>query len=133
MGGSLFMKAKEIKVKSAPPPAGPYSQAVAFGKLVFCSGQIGLDPKTGTLLNQNIEAETEQAFKNMAAVLASAKTGFEKVLKVEVFLTDMNDFEKMNAVYANYFPGRIKPVRTTVEVSKLPKGARIEITCIAYI
>jgi 2-iminobutanoate/2-iminopropanoate deaminase len=127
------MKAKEIKVKSAPPPAGPYSQAVAFGKLVFCSGQIGLDPTTGTLLNQDIETETEQTFKNLLAVLTSAKSGFGKVLKVEVFLTNINDFAKMNVVYAKYFPGKVKPVRTTVEISKLPKGAHIEIACIAYI
>jgi 2-iminobutanoate/2-iminopropanoate deaminase len=128
-----IVKAKEIKVKSAPPAAGPYSQAVAFGKLVFCSGQIGLDPKTGTLLNQDIQTETEQAFNNLSAVLASAKTDFGKVLKVEVFLTDMNDFAKMNAVYTKYFPRGVKPVRTTVEVSKLPKNARIEIACIAYL
>jgi 2-iminobutanoate/2-iminopropanoate deaminase len=127
------MKAKEIKVKNAPPPAGPYSTGIAFGKLVFCSGQIGLDPKTGTLINPDIETEAEQTFKNLSAVLTSAKSDFGKVLKVEVFLTDMNDFAKMNEVYAKYFPGKVKPVRTTVEVSRLPKGAHIEIACIAYI
>ena len=127
------MKAKEVKVKSAPPPAGPYSVGIAFGKLVFCSGQIGLDPKTGILVGEGIEKETEQTFKNLSAVLASAKTNFGKVLKVEVFLTDINNFAKMNTVYAKYFPERVKPVRTTVEVSKLPKGAHIEIACIAYI
>src|ERR1035437_6983305 len=113
MGGFLFMKAKEIKVKSAPPPAGPYSVGIAFGKLIFCSGQIGLDPKTGILLNQDIETETEQTFKNLLAVLTSAKTNFGKVLKVEVFLTNINDFAKMNAVYAKYSSKGVKPVRTT--------------------
>ena len=127
------MKAKEIKVKNAPPSAGPYSVGIAFGKLVFCSGQIGLDPKTGMLLNQDIETETEQTFKNLSAVLTSAKANFEKVLKVEVFLTDINDFSKMNIIYAKYFSKGVKPVRTTVEVSKLPKDAHIEIACIAYI
>jgi len=127
------MKIKEIKSKNAPLPVGPYSQAVEFGKLLFCSGQLGIDPKNGNLVTGGIEKETEQVLENLAAVLKSAKSDLKNVLRVEIFLTDMNDFGKVNEIYTKYFNGKVKPARATVEISGLSKKAHIEISCIAYV
>jgi 2-iminobutanoate/2-iminopropanoate deaminase len=127
------MRIKEIKSKKAPLPVGPYSQAVKLNNLLFCSGQIGLDPQSGGLVKGGIEKETKQVFKNLSAVLVSAKSNFQSVLRVEIFLTNLNDFNKVNEIYAEYFSNKVKPARVTVEVSKLPKNASIEISCIAFI
>lgn len=119
-----------IKTDSAPAAIGPYSQAKAFGNLVFCSGQVPLDPKTMKLVDGGIEAQTRQVFSNMKAVLEAAGLTLGSVLKTTVFLQDLSEFAAMNAVYAECFGGHA-PARSTVEVAKLPLGARIEIECIA--
>ena len=123
--------AKEIvHTKQAPEAVGPYSQAVKDGGLVFCSGQVPLDPATGELLKGSIAEETKRAMDNLKAVLEAAGSGFGKVVKVTAYLTDMNDFVEFNDVYAEYFTDA-PPARATVEVAALPKGARVEVECIA--
>lgn len=124
---------KKIETKNAPHAVGPYSQAVVTGNLVFCSGQIALVPETGDLLAGNVQAQTEQVCRNLAAVVAAAGSSLDHVVKAEVFLKDMNDFAVMNEVYATYFNGNVLPARTTVEVAQLPKGALVEIACIATV
>lgn len=126
------MKTKQIETDKAPKAVGPYSQAVSFKNFIFCSGQIGLDPKTGELVNGGIEEETEQVLKNLSEVLKKAGTDFKKVLKCDIFITNISDFSKVNEIYAKYFSFNPKPARQTVEVSKLPKKAHIEIACIAF-
>lgn len=120
-----------VSTDKAPAAIGPYSQAILFGNLVFCAGQIGADPKTNNLIGEDIKIQTEQAFKNLENVLQAAKSSLTKVLKVNVYLKNMTDFSAMNEVYATFFEEPY-PARATVEVAKLPKGARIEIECIAY-
>ncbi|HAS83670.1 MAG TPA: hypothetical protein DCS43_13615 [Verrucomicrobia bacterium] len=119
-----------IKTNSAPAAIGPYSQAKAFGSLVFCSGQVPLDPKTMTLVDGGIEVQTRQVLGNVKAVLEAAGLTLGDVLKTTVFLKDMTDFAAMNAVYAECF-GDHAPARSTVEVARLPLGAKVEIECIA--
>ena len=114
----------------APPPIGPYSQAVRTNGLLFCSGQIALDPSTGEMKNGSIEEETMQVLKNMRAVLTEAGLSFANVAKTTIFLVDMNDFAVVNRIYAEQL-GSARPARSTVQVSALPKGARVEIECIA--
>lgn len=121
---------KEIVLtRNAPEPIGPYSQAVKVGNLVFLSGQIPLDPKTGTLV-KGIAAETRQVFENIKAVLEAAGSGLDKVVKVNVYMTNLAEFAEMNQVYAGYFAGQ-PPARLTVQVAALPKGVGIEIDVIA--
>jgi len=121
---------KEIVLtRNAPEPIGPYSQAVKVGNLVFLSGQIPLDPKTGTLV-KGIAAETRQVFENIKAVLEAAGSGLDKVVKVNVYMTNLAEFAEMNRVYAGYFTGQ-PPARLTVQVAALPKGVGIEIDVIA--
>jgi 2-iminobutanoate/2-iminopropanoate deaminase len=116
--------------ENAPAPIGPYSQAIRAGGFLFCSGQIPLDPKTGDLKNSSIEEEVGQVLANISAVLAAAGLTFEHVVKTTIFLTSINDFPVVNSIYESKLaPSR--PARSTVEVSKLPKGARVEIECIA--
>ena len=122
---------RTVSTAKAPAAIGPYSQAVAFGELVFCSGQVALDPATGELVGDGVEEQTRQALENLAAVLAAAGSGLERVLRTTVYLRDMGDFAAMNAVYAGFFPGESPPARATVEVAGLPKDARVEIDCIA--
>jgi len=119
-----------ITSEKAPQPAGPYSLAIRAGNQVFTAGQIGLDPQTGQLTPGGIEAETRQALTNLKHILEAAGCGLEHVVKTTVFLQDMADFARMNAVYAEFFPQR-PPARTTVAVAALPKGARVEIEAIA--
>jgi 2-iminobutanoate/2-iminopropanoate deaminase len=119
-----------IKTTAAPEAIGPYSQAVATGNLVFCSGQIPLDPTTMTLIGNIVAEQTEQVLKNLSEVLKAANSGLDQVLKTTVFLKDMNDFADMNDIYAAAF-GTHKPARATVEVSRLPKDVKVEIECIA--
>lgn len=121
---------KKIETEKAPKAIGPYSQAVVVGELVFCSGQIALEPRSGEMVAGGIEEQTKQIFKNIEAVLAAAGTGLGKVVSVTVYLKSMADFPKMNAVYAEIF-GDHKPARATVGVSELPKNALIEMACVA--
>ena len=119
-----------IKTNSAPAAIGPYSQAKAIEGLMFCSGQVPLDPKTMKLVDGGIEVQTRQVLRNMQAVLDAAGLTLANVVKTTVFLQDMTEFAAMNAVYAECF-GDHAPARSTVEVAKLPLGAKVEIECIA--
>jgi 2-iminobutanoate/2-iminopropanoate deaminase len=121
---------KFLATEGAPKAIGPYSQAVAGGGFVFCSGQIPLDPATGALVSGGIEVSTERVLDNMEAVLKSAGLGFHDVVKTTVFLVKGEDFPAMNAVYARRF-GDHRPARSTVIVAALPKGATVEIDVIA--
>jgi 2-iminobutanoate/2-iminopropanoate deaminase len=121
---------KIILTENAPTPIGPYSQAVRSGDLLFCSGQIPLDPKTGAIVGENdVQAQTDQVLKNLGAVLKEAGVDFSKVLKTTIFLKSMDDFPKVNEVYARYFPEN-PPARSTVEVARLPKDVKVEIEAI---
>ena len=124
------MKKNIIQTTHAPAAIGPYSQAVHTGNLEFVSGQIPLDPKTGNLITDGIEPETHRVMKNIEAILEAANLSFHSVVKTTIFLKSMDDFAKVNAVYASYFTGNF-PARETVEVAGLPKGARVEISVIA--
>jgi 2-iminobutanoate/2-iminopropanoate deaminase len=119
-----------ISTDSAPKAIGPYSQAVTSGDLVFCSGQVALDPRTGQLVGADVAAQTRQVLDNLAAVLSAAGSGLDQVLKTTVFLASMDDFAAMNEVYATYFP-RTRPARATVAVKTLPRNALVEIDCVA--
>ncbi|ADN01200.1 RidA family protein [Spirochaeta thermophila] len=118
-----------VHAEGAPEAIGPYSQAVRAGEMVFCSGQIGLDPATGSLVSGSIEAEVRRALENLTAVLEAAGCTREDVVKTTIFLVDMADFEAVNRIYGGYFPHR--PARSTVAVKALPRGARVEVECIA--
>lgn len=124
------MPKKHVLTAQAPKPIGPYSQAVIAGGLLFVSGQIPLDPATGELVEGDIEAQTEQVLKNLMAILKEAKAGPEHVVKATVFLRDMQDFPRMNEVYARYF-GKEPPARSTVQAAGLPRGVAVEIDVIA--
>ena len=117
---------RSVRSDRAPKPIGPYSQAIVAGKLVWASGQVGLDPGTGELVAGGVADQTRQALKNLAAVMAGAGTGLEHALKATVYLADMDDFAEMNTVYGEFFPS-VPPARSTVAVKGLPKGARVEI------
>ncbi len=121
-----------IRTTGAPEAIGPYSQAVAAGDFVFCSGQIPLDPVTMTLVGDTVAEQTSQVLKNLSEVLKAADSGLAKVVKTTVFLKDMNEFAEMNEVYAECF-GDHKPARATVEVARLPKDVKVEIECVAHI
>ena len=120
-----------IYTPSAPAAIGPYSQAIAANGFVYTSGQIAIDPATGSIDAQGIEAQTEQVIRNLKAVLEAAGSSLTKVVKTTCFLQSMGDFAAFNAVYEKYFTG--KPARSCVEVSKLPKGALVEIEAVAVI
>lgn len=115
----------------APAAIGPYSQAVRVDNFLFCSGQLGIDPSTKELRGNDIETQTRQALKNMKAVLEAARFDLRNVVKTTLFLSDMNDFPTVNALYKEVF-GSHKPARSTVEVARLPLNALIEIECIAF-
>jgi len=119
-----------VSTKEAPEAIGPYSQAVIANGLVYTSGQIALMPD-GTMETRGIEYQTKQVMKNLFYVLKEAKSGFEHVIKTTIYLTDMNDFEKVNEIYAHHF-GDHRPARSTVAVKTLPKNALVEIECIAF-
>ncbi|HFE9682558.1 TPA: RidA family protein [Clostridium perfringens] len=122
--------AKEIiKTNKAPGAIGPYSQGIKIGDFVYTSGQIPLNPETGVMA-ESIEEQTAQSLENVKAILEAAGTSMDKVIKTTVFLSDMNDFVRMNEVYATYFTEN-QPARSAVEVAKLPKDAKIEIEVIA--
>lgn len=118
-----------ISSSEAPEAVGPYSQAVQAGDLVFTSGQIGLDPATGELVGGGIEKQAERAIQNLQAVLGAAGLGFQNVVKATLYLTDISSYAQINEIYGKYFVS--KPARSTVGVPSLPKGALIEIDCIA--
>jgi 2-iminobutanoate/2-iminopropanoate deaminase len=120
---------KRIHTDNAPAAVGPYSQGIDAGNLVFCSGQAGLDPATGQLV-EGVEAQTRQIFSNLSAVLEAAGLSLDDVVKTTVFLADMADFKAMNAIYATFF-GETPPARSTVAVKGLPIGALVEIDAIA--
>jgi len=120
---------KVIATDKAPAAIGPYSQAIEIGNLVFTSGQIPVDPATGEI-QEGVEAQAEQAFTNVKELLAAAGTSIENVIKTTVFIKDMNDFGKINEIYAKYFAGSY-PARSCVEVARLPKDVLIEIEAIA--
>ena len=123
-----------IETNSAPKPVGPYNQAVLVENWLYCSGQIALDPSTGVMIgNGNIEEETRQVLKNLMAVVEAAGGESSNVIRTTIYLTDLNDFAKVNAIYAETFGGSASPARACVEVSNLPKGGKIEIDCIAWI
>ncbi len=128
------MEIRTAASEHAPKPVGPYSQAVVVGGFVFCSGQIALDPKTGVFAgaDESVEVETAWVMDNLGAVLTAAGSSFAQVVKTTIFLTDMDDFAMVNAVYGGYF-GSNPPARATVQAAKLPKGARVEIECIAVL
>jgi 2-iminobutanoate/2-iminopropanoate deaminase len=119
-----------ISTENAPGAIGPYSQAIKANGLVFCSGQIPIDPATGEFVEGGVAEQTEQVFKNLIAVLEAGGTSLEGVVKTTVFLADMNDFAAMNEVYGRYFDTN-KPARATVQAARLPRDARVEIECIA--
>ena len=120
-----------VHSENAPAPVGPYSQAVAHAGLVFASGQIPLDPRTGKLVPGEIEAQTERVIANLSAVLAAAGSSLARVVKTTVYVTDLALFARINSVYARHFTGRVPPARATVQVAALPLGAAIEIDAIA--
>ncbi len=123
-----------VNTAGAPAPVGPYNQAVRAGSLLFCSGQIALDPATGAMVgNGDVEAETRQVLANLGAVLAEAGCGPERVVRTTVFLADLADFAAVNAIYAETFGAGVAPARACVEVAALPKGARVEIDAIALL
>lgn len=124
------MELRTIKADGAPSAVGPYSHAVIAGDLVYCSGQVPLDPATSELVTGDIAVQTNRILDNLAAVLAAAGSGLAQVVKTTVFLTDIGDFAAMNDVYAKRF-GEHRPARSTIGVAALPRGARIEIECIA--
>ncbi len=120
---------KTISTTDAPAAIGPYSQAVQYGNLLFTSGQIAINPKTNTLIDGDVTAETHQVMQNLKAVLKAANTSFKQVIKTSIFLKDMNDFNAVNTVYASYFESDF-PARETVQVAQLPKDVRVEISMI---
>jgi 2-iminobutanoate/2-iminopropanoate deaminase len=122
---------KIITTSKAPAPLGPYNQAVLSGNTLYTSGQIALNPENGELVLDSIEAETKQVMENMREVLAAAEMTFENVIKTSIFISDMNNFSKINAVYGEYFNEATAPARETVEVANLPKYVNIEISAIA--
>jgi len=123
---------KPVHTASAPAAIGPYSQAVQVGNLLFCSGQIALDPKTMQMVGANAAEQAEQVMKNLTAVLTAGGAGLGQVARTTIFLTSMADFAAVNEVYGRHF-GNHKPARATVAVKELPKGGLVEIDCIASI
>jgi 2-iminobutanoate/2-iminopropanoate deaminase len=124
------MPKQVINTEKAPSPIGPYSQAVRANGMIYLSGQVAFDPATGALVQENLQAETHQVMKNIAAVLDEAKISFEHVVKTTIFLSDMELFAQVNAVYGSYFSGDF-PARETVAVKGLPRGVNVEISMIA--
>jgi 2-iminobutanoate/2-iminopropanoate deaminase len=121
---------RTIATDDAPKAIGPYSQAIGAGELIFCAGQVALDPATGESVTGDVRAQTDRVLRNLAAVLAAAGSDLGHVLKTTVYLTDFNDFNAMNEVYAKHF-GEHRPARATVGVAALPRGLRVEIECVA--
>lgn len=121
-----------ISTENAPGAIGPYSQAIKSNGMLFCSGQIPIDPATGEFVEGGVAEQTDQVFKNLTAVLQAGGMGLDNVVKTTVFLADMNDFAAMNEVYGQYFDSN-KPARATVQAARLPRDAKVEIECIAVV
>lgn len=129
----MFERRREaVSTPSAPAAIGPYSQAIKAGGMLFLSGQIPIDPKTGALVPGGIVEQTHQVFKNIGEILKAGGASFDHVVSAGVFLADMNDFGRMNEVYATYFPSPA-PARATVQVARLPKDCRVEIQVTAVL
>lgn len=128
--GAQSAKKRAIETADAPKAIGPYSQAIVANGFVYTSGQIGLEPKTGSLVEGGIVEQTEQALKNIETVLKASGSSTDDVVKTTVFLADMNDFAKMNEVYAKHFKAPF-PARSTVQVARLPRDAKVEIEVVA--
>jgi 2-iminobutanoate/2-iminopropanoate deaminase len=126
------MKPEIIHTSAAPAAIGPYSQAVRLGDVVYCSGQVALDPQSGQLVGKTVAEQAERVMQNLGAVLTAAGSGFDRVVRSTIFLVSMADFAAVNEVYGKRFPGH-KPARATVAVKELPKGALVEIDCIAAV
>ena len=124
------MKLKTILSDKAPAAIGPYSQAVQAGNMLFCSGQIALDPSTGEMVQGGVVVQAERVMENIAAVLTAAGAGFDNVVKTTIFLVEMGDFAAVNEIYGRYFSNH-KPARSTVAVKSLPRGALVEIETVA--
>ena len=124
------MDKKKFFIPGAPPPIGPYSPALLVNDTLYISGQVPINIETGNLITENIELATHQVLRNIKVLLAEADMTLENVVKCTIFMTDLNEFQKMNAVYASYFEV-VAPARETVEISRLPMDAMIEISCIA--
>lgn len=122
---------KKIETEEAPKAIGPYSQAVLAGDLLFVSGQLPIDPKTGKVVKDEIEIQTYQVLNNIEAILKSTGLSFEDVVKTEIYMKDLQEFARVNSIYAEFFSSEIKPARQTMQVAKLPLDVRIEISCIA--
>jgi 2-iminobutanoate/2-iminopropanoate deaminase len=122
---------KIIFTEKAPAPIGPYNQAVLVGNILYTSGQIAINPLTNELVLDNIETETKQVMENLKAVLEAAEMTFENVIKVSIFISDMNNFSKINTIYGAYFNEATAPARETVQVACLPKNVNVEISAIA--
>jgi 2-iminobutanoate/2-iminopropanoate deaminase len=120
-----------ITTKKAPAPIGPYNQAVLTGNTLYTSGQIAINPESGALVLDNIQSETKQVMENMKQVLLAADMNFENVIKASIFISDMNNFSEINAVYGEYFNNETAPARETIEVANLPKFVNVEISMIA--
>jgi 2-iminobutanoate/2-iminopropanoate deaminase len=126
------MKMKKIIfTDKAPAPIGPYNQAVLVGNMLYTSGQIAINPLTNELVLEDIETETKQVMENLKAVLEAAEMSFENVIKVSIFISDMNNFSKINTIYGAYFNEATAPARETVQVAGLPKNVNVEISAIA--
>ena len=126
------MERTQIRTTEAPAAIGPYSQAIRCGQFVYTSGQIALDPASGTLVGDDVQTQTHRVLQNVQAVLASAGSSLASVVKTTVFLATMDDFQAMNAIYASYFSG-VTPARSTIAVAELPRKALVEIECIALV
>ena len=124
------MNKEIVSTDNAPGAIGPYSQAIKAGGMIFCSGQIPIDPATGNFVSDVVSEQTEQVLKNLGEVLTAAGASLNDVVKTTVFLADMNDFAEMNEVYGRFF-GENKPARATVQAARLPRDANVEIECIA--
>lgn len=120
-----------ITTPNAPAPIGPYNQAIRHGNMLYTSGQIAIDPKTGQLVTDDIKMETKLVMENLKAILLEAGMTFENVLKATIFISDMHNFAAINAVYASYFDETTAPARETVEVANLPKFVNVEISVVA--
>jgi len=123
---------KQILSQKAPKAIGPYSQAIKAGNFIFCSGQIALSPETGEIVSNDVTKQTRQILKNLKEVLKEAGANFKNVVRTDIFVKNIKDFQTINEVYAEFFNFDPKPARQTVEVSALPKGALVEISCLAF-
>lgn len=119
-----------IKTPLAPAAIGPYSQGILVGNTLYCSGQIAIDPESGSMVSSGIEAETERVLENLGAVLRAARMDYQNVVRCTVYLADINDYAQVNEIYARYF-SEAPPAREAAQVAALPRGARVEISCVA--